>query len=254
MRTMKKILFILFFASTFALDTNGQCLSNNFSVNPVCGNDTVIINSNTPANFTNYEWDFCSGELGLDSLVRSSLSPFSSGFTVNSTKIVSDGSNWFMFVLASSNILYRLDFGNDLTNTPILQNLGSPGGANTPYSIDFVNENNNWFALVTYNTSLRLLNFGNTLTNTPVTSAITLPTGTLLNPRGITLARDNNTLIALIVGNTNNRLRLIRFGASILNTVTTADTLSVPHLLGSGAYNIAITKDCKSNKLRNNIV
>jgi PKD repeat protein len=242
---MKKIVILFINITCYYFGIFAQCPTSSFTVNPVCGNDSVVINTTTPAGYTHYSWDYCSGELGLDSIVRTSLSPFSSSFSVSSSKLVTDGQDWFLFAL-TNNILYRLDFGHSLDNVPTVQNLGTPGGANSPYSIDFVLENNNWYALVTYNASIRLLNFGNALVNTPSTSAITLPTGTLASPRGLTLARDNDTLVALIVGNTNNRIRLLRFGTSILNPITAADTLSIPHDVGTGASNIALAKECNS--------
>jgi hypothetical protein len=62
---------------------------------------------------------------------------------------ITDGSNWYAFFLSrDNNRLFRLDFGNSVSNTPTLVNVGHLGAlVNSPEPLDFVKEGDDWYAL-----------------------------------------------------------------------------------------------------------
>jgi PKD repeat protein len=245
---MKKLFFLITSLSLLLLEIYAQCPTSLFNVGPVCLGDSVTI-TNSLSNNSIYEWDFCSGELGLGNITRTPLTTLNAGSSILATKIVSDSGQYFLFALTSGNILFRLDFGNSLQNIPQSNNLGVITGLNAPNGVDFVKESNNWYALVT-NTGasgfLRLLSFGSSLTSTPSSTAISLPSGTLASPRGVAFALDGDSLVAIVANNTASRIRLLNFGSSILNPITAVDTLGIPHNLSSGAYNVAVIRDCNN--------
>lgn len=140
-----------------------------------CLNERIDIQHNLGEE-TWVEWDFCARDLTqIPSITDVETLPgFLGGFGY---KVVYDNGNYFAFVPSyAGNIIFRLDFGNSLMNTPGIVNLGNPGGLlNRPQSIDVAKVDGSWFAFVGYDTpgyGVVKLNFGTNLTSAPVATML----------------------------------------------------------------------------------
>ena len=110
-------------------------------------------------------------------------SPSTSQFTLASANIirgmsfVKECDNWIGLALSqNTNSLYRIDFGSDLTSTPITSILDTSGLLNTPVNIEVRNENGNYYAFVqnarveVANAALYKISFGQAISNTSITT------------------------------------------------------------------------------------
>lgn len=109
--------------------------------------------------------------------------PSTSQFTLASANIirgmsfVKECDNWIGLALSqNTNSLYRIDFGSDLTSTPITSILNTSGLLNTPVSIEVRNENGNYYAFVqnarveVANAAIYKISFGQAISNTSITT------------------------------------------------------------------------------------
>ncbi|MEO9478118.1 MAG: PKD domain-containing protein [Cyclobacteriaceae bacterium] len=98
----------------------------------------------------------------------------------HSLSIISNGENWFGFVVNfSGNNLIRLDFGSSLANTPSAVDLGSlDGNVTSPDDIQVIYDSNtsSYYALICSQKSVISVNFGSDLESTP-TYQVTQITG-----------------------------------------------------------------------------
>ncbi|WP_118952887.1 T9SS type B sorting domain-containing protein [Taibaiella helva] len=112
------------------------------------------------------------------------------------------GDNWFAFTFTKKDELIRLAFGNDLANTPTLENLGNIDGhfANVTAVTGLV-ELDNWHLLITNRTtnSVNRISFGNSLTNTPFVVDLGNMGNRINAPVGIAVTRDCNAYYAFVV-------------------------------------------------------
>ena len=144
-----------------------------------------------------------------------------------------------------SDDLFRLDFGNSLSNIPVATDLGNISSVlNTPHSIYTFQENGNWYSFVANNVpnTLVRLNFGNSLGNMP--TGVTLGNiGAINGPVGLFPIQDGSGIWYLFVVNRgNNTISRLKFGNSLLNTPTgenlgSIGTLNLPR-------SITILRDC----------
>jgi hypothetical protein len=75
---------------------------------------------NLSSNTNSYVWDFCMNDLIDAPDLSSTFEIESSSFTSN-IDVVYDSGNWYGFVTDFlSNMLYKLDYGNSLSNNPVL--------------------------------------------------------------------------------------------------------------------------------------
>lgn len=147
----------------------------NFSVPAsACRDQRIAIQSSVSGD--EIEWDFCARDLTQSPIITDAVSVpgFLGGFGY---KVVNDNGNFFGFVLSfAGNLLFRLDFGNSLTNTPSVVNLGNPGNVlNKPQSIEVSKVDGIWYAFVGYDSpghGIAKLNFGTSLTNIPTGESI----------------------------------------------------------------------------------
>ncbi len=123
------------------------------------------------------------------------LGPFPMLYTAHGLDILNENGTWIGYITCSwGNKLVRLNFGNSLLNTPVLTDLGTPGGLNMPGPFCLVLENGDWYSInvnIGNNTHTRLY-FGNSLLNNPTGTNL----GNICSPislGGITLIRDCGT-------------------------------------------------------------
>lgn len=185
-------LFICFWFSSLSLLAQVA----DFTVPSVaCIDQRIEIASSTAGE--NVEWDFCARDMTHEPVVSDAVSVpgFLGGFGY---KLVIDNGNYFGFVPSyAGNIIFRLDFGTSLANTPTVINLGNPGNVlNKPQSIEVSKVDGVWYGFVGYDTpghGIVKLNFGNSLTN--------IPTGELMGDFGFpTMAFYDLKLVTEISG------------------------------------------------------
>jgi hypothetical protein len=118
------------------------------------GQNLEPANSSTGA--TNFEWDFCQGDLGMTPHAATVANI--GGSVTTGIDMVYDGTNWYAFATSrETNTIIRADFGASLSSTPTIVSLGHIGGITPwrPSDIQVVFDNG-WYAFV-YGESTNLI-------------------------------------------------------------------------------------------------
>ncbi|MFN3839758.1 MAG: PKD domain-containing protein [Cyclobacteriaceae bacterium] len=233
-------LVILLAAATYV---HAQCPAADFTIpSAACINSSLDIDNNSTAG-TYYSWDFCSGDLDLTPEVTPVVSN-SLLFRTRALRVVNHNNTWYAFTIdQSTNKLIRLNFGTNLSNTPVIIDLGNPGNAlNGVFDLCMVNESGYWYALVvnTGSNSLVRLAFGTDIESMPTVQNLG-SLGVLNTPNSIFVVNDNNFLRAFISNGGVAEIVRLDFGTSVLNNPV-ATVLNVPG--ASGLRGIAITREC----------
>ena len=228
---------------------SGQCPQPGFTISDtVCIDQTFpIVNTSTDAQ--RYEWDFCPGDLaGMPAVTELLGVPGANVLATIST--VTDGTNWYAFFFSrDNNLLFRLDYGSSISNTPVLVSVGSLGALiSRPEPIDFVKEGNDWYALTANtfgNSNLIRLHFGTSLTNVPTVTDLGNFGGRLKNPRGLKIGHDDGNYVAVLTNNQDNTLALVNFGSTITASPGSSDVLMVSSLGANlELVSTALIRDC----------
>lgn len=209
-----------------------------------CREQSLYIN-NTTSGAQTHHWDVCSGDL--------QLTP-SAGFVVAGTTffrarvfriIRAQSGMWHGFAIDQpNNLLVRFDFGNSPDNTPTVVSLGNPGSIlQSPLDIHFIQENNNWFALVanTAGNNLVRLNFGNNLTAAPSVTDLGSFGGSLQAPGGVYAIQEGGNWYAFVSNGASPQITSLNFGNSMLNTPAHS---SFPVSGSSGLRGLALIREC----------
>ncbi len=215
--------------------------------NEFCQQEQVVI-SNQSANAVEYIWDFCPGSLkGFESY--SNIGTIDASNFPNSISTVNDDGTWYGFVTnRSNNKLLRLEFESDLTNDPVVVDLGTlSGNLSVPRDMEFFQENNQWYALLVNdgNDKLLRLDFGSDLNNnSPAVTDISGQVALGLNgPRGITLAVDDGNIVATVTNHDAGRIVIINFGNSITNTPSSGDVITYNNASYSQLFGIDLIQE-----------
>ncbi|HEX8038982.1 MAG TPA: hypothetical protein VF490_07510, partial [Chryseosolibacter sp.] len=168
---LKKVTFVLFIFFAGPLFACAQSLTADFTISSVACREQFLKITNTSSGATTSEWDFCLKDMETLTADQQllTITGLNGGYGY---KLVEDNGEWFGFVTSENNhTLYRLDFGNSRENTPVVTNLGNPGGLLVyPEGIEVVSSNGNWFAFIgsfNINQGIVRLAFGPSLTNSP---------------------------------------------------------------------------------------
>jgi PKD repeat protein len=186
----------------------------------VCINENFKIENNS-TGATSYEWDFCPNDV-FQLPNQQTITENSVFNRITSVKMVKSNGKWYGFAVSGTerNII-RLLFDDDLDSILSIESLGGFGVLNRPYDIDIIDDNGDWLAVVTdlENSTLNLLNFGNSLDNSPSIEVLG-DFGVLNQPRSIELRQDGGNWIGVICNRGSNKVTLINWGNSILNSVS----------------------------------
>ncbi|MRG44891.1 T9SS type B sorting domain-containing protein [Chitinophaga sp. SYP-B3965] len=161
--------------------------------------------------------------------------------------IFQEGGRYYGFTNNFENsTITRLDFGTDFSNPPTGVNMTSFGGLlNRPSGIFAVQENGNWYIMVTNEGSNKLvrLNFGpSLLNNAPTTTDLGNPGGVFNHPRDISIVKECGQTMAVVVNgilggpSSINRLNFaggVAGTASGTNLGNPGGTLSFPASISS---------------------
>lgn len=229
----------------------GQCVNPSFTVkSSACLNETLEF-VNTSTEGSNFEWDFCAGDLEQTPLAGNVLSN-SNFFRARSLRIIEDNGLWYGFTIsATANILMRLDFGNNPNTQPMLNNLGNVGSVlSSAFAFDVYKENDTWHILVANggNRNIIRYSFVNGLTQLPQTTTLTTPVVFAdAGPNAIEIQYEAGNIIALVtIGTSVATTKIVRlnFGASITNITPSLSefTLSSANQLRG----ISLIKECNT--------
>ena len=141
-------------------------------------------------------------------------------------KVYKEDTVWYALVLNfSGNNLIRFNFGTNLENSPISEDLGDLGLLQNPIGIDVAKDGNSVKSLITNNSNstIILLDFGLSISNTPIITNFDLSGG--LNLSDISLASDGVNWYGFISSKGNDKLYHLDFGSSIDTTPTIQEIL-----------------------------
>src|SRR5579862_9225230 len=116
----------------------------------VCANTTVSI-QNTSQGGTNYYWSFCEANFNSTPDAINLGDPGNVASLPVFTDIVQDqNGNYFVFFVNNSpGQLVRMNFGNSLLNTPVVDNLGDLGVIpQSAEGIQVINSNGDWVIII----------------------------------------------------------------------------------------------------------
>ncbi len=219
----------------------------------VCPKESVSFQNPFPGA-ARYEWDFC-----LDDLARNpdfGIFAATIASTPTNPEVVFDGTEYFVFMLSrDSDELLRFDLGNSPRNTPQDIARFSLPAFDRPEPIRFVKEGTQWYAILSNtgifggSNNLVRLSFGTSLRNSP--TAQDLGTLGVLNAnRAIDLLQEGGQTYVLTANINQNRLHLIRLGASVTNQPTAADIVrSIDLPAGTLPISLRGLRDCNSWKV-----
>lgn len=120
-----------------------------------------------------------------------------------------DGFNWYGYLVdKQKNELIRLNFGNNISFTPIVTSAGNIGSLSGPSDLAAVKDNGNWYFLVTNetNSSMTVIDLGNSLANTPTGNNVGNVDGEFFNPSAISVVRDCGSLYAFVTNRLSNEI------------------------------------------------
>jgi gliding motility-associated-like protein len=210
----------------------------------IVGPDTVCIKnelflSTTDTSASSYYWGFCSAYLN-NIPTGSSIAAGTGMDAPSSVCMVKDSGLYYVFVVNTNsprNVL-RYDFGNSLSNAPIVNVIGDFGGL-IPVNckgFEIVNEGGNWYGFLVggataVNSQMVRLDFGTSLANAPALVDLGNLAGLLLNPQDLFVFKEAGSWYAFTnSGFTGNLLR-IDIGPVITNPAPALTNLGNPGTL-----------------------
>ncbi len=235
--------------------TVAPCPTSDFSfVDDICIGEELNL-SNISTNAEGYEWDFCVGDLAGTPTAENMLTE-SDGLTrPMDLTIVEDGGNYYGFTPNRTGVdIIRLDFGNDLSNTPAapvsLGNVVDGDAFSQPTAIKFYQDAGVWYALLTDFTSTNSLGallrwtFGDGLAAIPTASESLGRFARLNRPSDLVLASDTSGVYAFVANSNVSTITRIDFSGSYQNNPADEDASDLSP--GSTPWGLEIIDECES--------
>lgn len=205
-----------------------------------------VVNATAPRNIIRYEFGTSLSNVPL----ATDIGNFAGAIPANPKgfELIKIGGNWYGLltggITASTSDIIRLDFGNSLSNTPTVVDLG--GLVVNPQDLYVFQVSNNWYAFTNsgFTGNLVRLEFGNSITNIPTVVDLGNP-GSLSLPTGMCPVFDGTDWHLFLVNRTSQRLTRLDFGNSLLNAPIDND-LGNPGGFMDQPRDISIIRDCGS--------
>ncbi len=230
------IIAIFFWLSSIA--AQAQCGSSDFSVpSGNCLNEKISL---TPSDLTlsEYQWDFCPGD--LDKIPSASVLINSSSIGgPYKVKVMEDGGNFYgFFTSRSSQKLFRLNFGADITSQPTLTDLGSLGvGSSGWLTIDIVNESGIYYGFVIDVTNkVYRTRIGSSLSGQPENGELLYSAGLLNLPIDLTVLEDASGKYAFVANYNINKITRLKFNQGFTSAMS---DLTIDNIVVTGSGGIA---------------
>jgi hypothetical protein len=138
-----------------------------------------------------------------------------------SATMVNDGGNYYGFVVSSDFHLFRLDFGTNPNSTPVVNDMGNPGGEFYffPHGIEMIKDGGQWYGFIMDGARLIRLSFGTSLTNTPTVYGMDYPLE-LYYSMQVTIKKYHGKWVGFVGSFGSRRFARLDFGTSLTNTPT----------------------------------
>ena len=142
-------------------------------------------------------------------------------------QIFKEGDQWWGFIIGGNiefsepEFFVRLNFGNSITNTPTVENLGNIGNLRFPHDLFIIKEGDSWigFTINRNSSTITRFEFGNSLGNMPTGTNLG-NIGQLFNPTGFYPIQVDGSWHLFIVNTLGNSISRVDFGNSLLNDPT----------------------------------
>lgn len=221
-----------------------QCTGLDFN-SPATACLSQNINFSTIGPYSNYEWDFCAGDLSL----TPTSSVLNNAFGGQSFKVELAEQNgvYYGFLLAKArSVLYRLDFGTDINSQPTLVDLGGLGiSSSTGRVIEIVKEGNLYYGFIMDGNGIYRVDFGTSLSNMPSAALLIYSGPEIANPIDMVVVEDGTSKF-LFLANLNATHPLVRmtFDQSFTGALSYTNDINV----GSVFYisGISFIKECET--------
>ena len=233
--------FLFSFLVLLSKFTSAQNVTASFTApDTVCVNSTVNT-QNTSQGASNYFWSFCTANINQPP-VGTNLGNVGGmlSLPVYVDYVYTNG-NYYGFVTNNSpGGLLRLDFGNNLLNTPVVTNLGSIGAIpkNTE-GVQIANDNGKWFVLIVggetasgSTPSLTTVSLGANITNNTPTATNWGNIGNLSYPHDLYVFNDNGHWYGLTVNYSNSTITRFDLTTSLSNTPSATNLGNIGNLSG----------------------
>ena len=226
-----------------AQTAKSQCSNLDFTYrSQACKGENILFN--TPDNFNQYDWDFCSGDLEGTPTASIILNSNSTGYFHSIEFIEVNGLNFGFFLSRASNKLFRLDFGGDMLSQPTMVDLGGLGiSLDSWRTIKIGREGNNFFGFLIGNNSLYRIAFGSSITSPPTNAEILFAGSPINNPIDLALVEEDGLKYLFVVNLANDRL--VRFRLQTLNDPMSSiqqDAITISSVPVAGG--ITFAKEC----------
>lgn len=227
---------------TFIIRASSCMVTAGFTApDTVCINNPVTIN-NTSVDASSYFWNFCTGNLNnppvganLGNIAGAMTSPVYIDY-------VQDNGNYYGFVTDNyTGKLFRLDFGNNLLNTPTLTNFGNLNGV-LPVSVEgiqVIKNEGKWYAIIVggepavgVTPFVIKVEFGANITNPNPTAINWGNLGNMQYPHDLYVFNDGPNWYGLTVNTNNNTITRFNFTTSFSNTPTAVNLGNIGNLVG----------------------
>lgn len=220
-----------------------QCVTPDFAA-PASACKSQRISLLPDNTYSSYEWDLCSGELA-GTPTASILTNTYGGYGFKLELVEDNGDYYGFFLSRGSNKLYRLDFGTDINNPPILVDLGGLGKSSGTWNmIEIVKEGTDYIGFIVDQTAIYRLNFGNSPANAPQPLE-TFYTGSLLNiARDAVVVQEGSDRYLFVANSGNDQIVRFKFNTSFTEPAasSTINAFSVTNAIAN--HGISIIKDC----------
>lgn len=225
---MRYFLVILLLGCTCTIKIKAQ-ISADFNLpSEVCLDEQFLL-ENTSSNATNYEWDFCVGDLIKTNLEILSNNDGDLSVPVGASFIKIEG-NWYAFTAnINNNTITKLSFGDNINNTPTITNLENYGGyLSQPENLKVVNDNDSIYIFVSnrINNKLIRINLGTDINNTNPTTDIILSGDQDIFNNGIEIKHDGQNWVGFYTA--SDFIYLINFGSHLSNIPLSSDITQTP--------------------------
>ncbi|MCW5912010.1 MAG: PKD domain-containing protein [Cyclobacteriaceae bacterium] len=218
-----------------------------FDIPPnACSQERLQLENTSVGVIDNYLWDFCEGDL-TRSVTATLTRRLNTIDQVAGIESVKQGGNYFsMLIDRATGVLYRLSFGNSLTNAPTVTTVTIPPeiAVLSPQGFKLVQVGNQWFGFLvsTGNNKIYRLDFGGDLTNSPSVSELNFM-GALNAPIELELAKDGSDYFILAVNFSGNNLVIAKLGEAITNQPETVSLTPVPGASNPYGFSLKQFKD-----------
>ncbi|MCA4898751.1 MAG: PKD domain-containing protein [Bacteroidota bacterium] len=185
--------------------------------------------TNQSVGASSYFWDFCDGDLGQTPTVSTLVN--NSGGSSSRVEVKYSNGNYYGFFLSGGpQNLYRLNFGNSLTNTPVITSLGSLGlNSNQLRALSLASDGASFFAFIvdSQKNAVYRLDFGNSLANTPASPVKIFDSSPLNSPYGVSVVEEGAIKYLFLANNADGNLVRLTFSAGFSSSISQASAVAV---------------------------